>query len=242
VDSAPGEGALRTLREGAYELVKKRYNVAASRARDQLWVVHSFDPMHDLKSDDLRFQLLQHVIDPTSALYATSPDNSRLESPLEKEVAKRLNEAGFRVNRQISVGHLRIDMVVEGEEKRLAVECDGDRYHSPEGLAESTARQAILERLGWQFVRIRGSTFYRDPEAALKRVFDRLAELRITPSKDGRAAKEVEVHEDATSLQGTLVEQLEALREQPPASPALVVSPSPSPRPIRKTRRFGRPR
>ncbi len=46
---------------GAYELVKKRYNVAASRARDQLWVVHSFDAQRDLKPDDLRFQLLQHA-------------------------------------------------------------------------------------------------------------------------------------------------------------------------------------
>ncbi len=55
VDSAPGEAPLRTLREGAFELVKKRYNVAASRARDQLWVVHSFDADRDLKPDDLRF-------------------------------------------------------------------------------------------------------------------------------------------------------------------------------------------
>jgi superfamily I DNA and/or RNA helicase len=44
VDSAPAEGPLRTTGEGAFELIKKRYNVAASRARDQLWVVHSFDP------------------------------------------------------------------------------------------------------------------------------------------------------------------------------------------------------
>src|SRR6185312_16919692 len=60
VDSATDEDpALRALREGAYELVKKRYNVAASRARDQMWVVHSFDPGRNLKADDLRFQLLR---------------------------------------------------------------------------------------------------------------------------------------------------------------------------------------
>jgi hypothetical protein len=37
---------------------KQRYNVAASRAKDQLWLVHSLDPDHDLKSGDLRRRLI----------------------------------------------------------------------------------------------------------------------------------------------------------------------------------------
>jgi very-short-patch-repair endonuclease len=181
VDSAPEEAALRTVREGAYELVKKRYNVAASRARDQLWVVYSFDAEHDLKTDDLRFQLLQHAQQPNLAAAGAEPDRLEPESPLEREVAKRLSAAGFNVNQQMSVGHFRIDMVIESEGKRLAVECDGDRYRTPESLGEDIARQAVLERLGWEFVRIRGSAFYRDPDLALRRVFDRLAELGIEP-------------------------------------------------------------
>jgi very-short-patch-repair endonuclease len=233
VDSVTGDASLRTLREGAYELVKKRYNVAASRARDQLWVVHSFDPMHDLKADDLRFQLLQHVRDPGAALFASSPEGSRVESPLEREVAQRLTDAGFRVRQQMSVGHFRIDMVVEGEDQRLAVECDGDRYRSPESLAEGSARQAVLERLGWPFVRIRGSAFYRDPDAALRRVFDRLRELAIAPMKGA------EEREDEPSLERTLIEELEGMREQPIASPE---SSAPVQKATRKTRRFGRPR
>ena len=31
------------------DMFKKRWNVAVSRARDQLWVVHSFDWEHELK-------------------------------------------------------------------------------------------------------------------------------------------------------------------------------------------------
>jgi superfamily I DNA and/or RNA helicase len=61
VDGPPNEGPLRTTGEGAFELIKKRYNVAASRARDQMWVVHSFDPDHHLKANDIRLKLLQHV-------------------------------------------------------------------------------------------------------------------------------------------------------------------------------------
>ena len=46
------------------------------------------------------------------------------------------------------------------------------------------ARQAVLERLGWRFVRIRGSNFFRDPEKAMKPVFDRLEQEGITRSHD----------------------------------------------------------
>jgi len=59
------------------------------------------------------------------------------------------------------------------------VECDGDRYHTLENLAEDMSRQAILERIGWRFVRIRGSEFFRDSEGAMKPVFERLQALEI---------------------------------------------------------------
>ena len=217
VDSAPEDAALRTVREGAYELVKKRYNVAASRARDQLWVVYSFDADHDLKTDDLRFQLLQHVQQPN----LTSPggrDRLEPESPLEREVAKRLSAAGYRVKQQESVGHFRIDMVIESDGKRLAVECDGDRYRTPESLSEDTARQAVLERLGWEFVRIRGSAFYRDPDSALRRVFDRLEELGIKPIGPEELQPEAPPVDAAPPK--TLVEELEELLGRSPALPA----------------------
>jgi virulence-associated protein VapD len=72
-------------------------------------------------------------------------------------------------------------MVVEGGGRRLAIECDGDRYHPIEKLADDMDRQAILERLGWQFVRIRGSAFFRNQEIAMQQVFKRLEELEIPP-------------------------------------------------------------
>ena len=40
-------------------LFKKRFNVAASRARDQMWVVHSLQPDVDLKQKDLRRRLIE---------------------------------------------------------------------------------------------------------------------------------------------------------------------------------------
>ena len=181
VDSQSEEGLLRTTGEGAFELTKKRYNVAVSRARDQLWVMHSFDPDLHLKSGDLRLRLLHHVNDPLAAVRAFDTEARRTESPFEKEVLKRLLDAGYRVKTQWQVGYFRIDMVVEGDGKRLALECDGDRYHPIEKLAEDVERQAILERLGWRFVRIRGTAFNRNPDRAMDAVFTKLNELGIPP-------------------------------------------------------------
>jgi len=103
---------------------------------------------------------------------------------LERLVLKRLLTAGFRVKSQWVVGHYRIDLVVESSRGRLAVECDGDRFHSIENVAQDMARQAVLERVGWRFVRIRGSQFFRDPDFAMKPVFERLSQLGIGPEGD----------------------------------------------------------
>ena len=41
--------------------------------------------------------------------------------------------------------------------------------------------QAVLERLGWHFIRVRGSQWYLEPESALQKLKAELAELGITP-------------------------------------------------------------
>jgi very-short-patch-repair endonuclease len=100
-------------------------------------------------------------------------------------VLQRLMDAGYRVQPQWPVGAYRIDLVVRGQTRRLAVECDGERWHTPEQLSRDLQRQAILERLGWLFVRIRGSVFFRDPDTAMAPVFAKLNDLRIEPLGSG---------------------------------------------------------
>jgi very-short-patch-repair endonuclease len=72
--------------------------------------------------------------------------------------------------------------VVEGERGRLAIEPGGDAYHGPERWEADRQRQAILERLGWTCHRIRGSAYYRGPDAALSTLWKRLESLGIRPS------------------------------------------------------------
>jgi very-short-patch-repair endonuclease len=196
-----GLGPISKKGEGAYESTKKRYNVAASRAQDQLWVVHSLDPNNDLKPEDLRRELILHAQNPLSTMRLFKQEEPRTESEFERQVLRILINKGYKVRSQWKVGYYRIDMVVEGDSKRLAVECDGDRWHPIEKLSDDMARQAILERLGWTFTRIRGSAFFRDEAQAMRPVFQRLDELGITSG----------VRDDGSAEDDSLVKELEAI-------------------------------
>lgn len=178
VDSSDG-GVLRMREE---QMFKQRFNVAASRARDQMWVVHSIDPRSHLKPGDLRRRLIEYAEDPGRILRALDSLEAHAESEFELEVGARLTRLGYKVIPQWRVGHYRIDIVVVGaNEKRLAVECDGDRYHPIEKLPDDMARQAVLERLGWTFVRLRGSQFFRDPDGTMEPLLQRLRAMKIEP-------------------------------------------------------------
>ncbi len=177
---------------------QRRFNVAMSRARDQVWLFYSVKP-HDLSPDDLRRRLVSFFESPqnavTDALFedlerlereakrprrpGTQPDP--YESWLEVDVALELLRRKYRIRPQVEVAGYRIDLVVEGLDARLAVECDGDEWHGPERYEQDMARQRQLERAGWTFVRVRESDFYANREVAIKPVLEACEELEIRP-------------------------------------------------------------
>lgn len=108
--------------------------------------------------------------------------DKKAESPFESAVAKDLAGRGYHLVQQWQVGAYRIDMVAVYGGKKVAIECDGDRYHSSETkIREDMERQTILERLGWQFIRIRGSEYYRSPDKTMDRVVSEMNEVGILP-------------------------------------------------------------
>ncbi|WP_433375334.1 arginase family protein [Actinoplanes sp. CA-142083] len=156
----------------------RRINVAASRARDQLWIFHSVRA-GSLLADDARALLLTYA---NNVFDLESPaDLALCESDFERDVFKRLVARGFRPIPQFRIGAYRIDFVLNAPDgRRLAIECDGDTYHGPEQWESDMRRQAVLERVGnCVFVRIRGSIFARAPEVAMWPVWQRIEELEI---------------------------------------------------------------
>jgi very-short-patch-repair endonuclease len=160
------------------EAAHRRINVAASRGVNQTWMVHSVraDAFRD---DDPRRWLLEYATTPPVEDQLAS-NLDKADSDFERRVLRAIEAAGYRrVFAQYPVGRFSIDIVIEGPETRLAVECDGDRWHGPDKWADDYARQQILERAGWTFERIRGSAFYRNPSKALEPLWQRLKDLGI---------------------------------------------------------------
>jgi len=173
---------------------QRRFNVAMSRARDQVWLFYSVKP-HDLARDDLRRRLIgffenPQIVDPVvEDLERLEREGRRprrrgaqpapYESWFEVDVALELLRRGYRVRPQVEVADYRIELVVEGPEARLAVECDGEEWHGPERYEYDMARQRQLERAGWTFVRVRESDFYADRQRAVSEVVRACEELGI---------------------------------------------------------------
>jgi superfamily I DNA and/or RNA helicase len=198
VDHNEGEGPLKMVGEGAGKATKQRYNVAASRAKNQLWVVHSLDISRDLKSGDMRRDLIEYVNNPHSFAQRVEALETLAESPFEKAVSRNLVSLGYHIVQQWGVGSYRIDMVAISGDKKVAIECDGEAYHSgEEKVREDMERQTVLERLGWRFIRIRGSEYYRFPQKTMDRVITELESLNIFPESINEENEDVVIKESA---------------------------------------------
>ncbi|HWM89088.1 MAG TPA: AAA domain-containing protein [Kofleriaceae bacterium] len=164
---------------------KKVFNVAASRARDQLWVVHSLDPAADLKPDDLRLKLLSHAAAPRVKPADQPRIGMREPSATEQALVDALRARDYRASLHVPIGDHVVDIVAEGRAgARVAIQCDGGREQTGEQLAAAVERQLTLERLGWRFIRVRASAFPQAPEATVDRVCARLRQLDILPGSE----------------------------------------------------------
>jgi very-short-patch-repair endonuclease len=106
----------------------------------------------------------------------------RCESGFERQVYSALVERGFRVVPQVRTDAYRIDIVVEGDDdKRLAIECDGDEFHGPDRWPSDMSRQRALERAGWTFWRCFASTWQLHRDEVLNELVERLSDLGIEP-------------------------------------------------------------
>ena len=181
VDSNSGEVPLRVMTDGTESARKKRYNVAASRAKNQMWVVNSLDVDNDLKTGDIRKEFLEYVSSPKEMLLTEEMEKNS-ESVFEEKIAKYLISEGYHIEQQWEAGLYKIDMVALFQDKKVAIECDGEKWHSTEEqIREDMERQNVLERCGWEFIRIRGSRYFKNPESTMKTLIEELNRKGIYP-------------------------------------------------------------
>ncbi len=176
---------------------QRRFNVATSRAMDQLWLFHSVG-IEQLKPNDLRASLLGYVEKTTAAVAPPMPkdvpaDERRepFDSLYEQLVFRELADRGFYVTPKVEVNHRVIDLVVTGAKGRLAVECDGDEFRTTAEQARADMeRERELRRCGWRFWRVRESEYLLDRDAALDGLWQALAARGVEPNSvsDAEAA------------------------------------------------------
>lgn len=210
VDTNEGEGPIRLNGYGTDNLYKKRYNVAVSRARDQIWLVHSIDSENDLKPGDIRKELIDYIKNPKSRENAYNLNVNKAESEFEKRVMKYLINKGYKIVPQWEVGSYRIDMVAVYKDNKVAIECDGERWHGEDKLEEDMRRQAILERLGWRFIRIRGSEFFKNEIGTMETVYEKLIDMEIYTDTSNYASEENETYD----LKEKIISRAEEMRRE----------------------------
>lgn len=221
---APEEGKrMGVLTQSQYV---QRFNVAASRAKDQMWVYHSMPREALTNSECMRFQLLDYCYGTANRLRndgdtlstAVSEDVRvpPFDSLFEQRVFNRLIDRGYTVMPQVESMGYRIDMVVTGAKGRLAIECDGDFWHGPEQYENDLARQRELERCGWEFHRIRESVFYADMPGTLQGLWETLDELDIRTADwvDPSCDEAIGPDDDAPSLEDELASLIESASAQ----------------------------
>jgi hypothetical protein len=185
----------------------RRLNVAVSRARRSMTVVHSLRP-EDIHSEVRGAKLLRRYLEFLRSGEASIEGAVRLsasgdaESPFEDAVGRALTQRGYRIQRQVGCAKYSIDMAVLSEDGSgfdLGIECDGAAYHrSPSARDRDRIRQEILERIGWRgrIHRVWSTAWIRNPRAELDiierairnaRAMPREAETRVAPTCEAPA-------------------------------------------------------
>lgn len=198
--------------------LRRRYNVAASRAKDQLWVVNSLDYTklkhgENLEDEDVRFGLLEYAENYQEHRARFLEAEVKAESPFEAEVAKYLLAKGYYIQQQYEAGPYRIDIVVSYENKQIAIECDGERFHSGAAkIEEDMERQCILQRIGWKFIRIRGGMYYRDKDGTMEDVIKKLTTYGIYTENSQNSADDDQYH--SCGLYQRVVNRAQQIRDE----------------------------
>lgn len=170
--------AALSARQAEREHIQGMLNVAFTRARDEIHVFHSAEVESFATatgSGTLR-DWLQYCVAQMSVATQTDPSDlglSACDSEFEKEVIVALRAKGIRTIAQFPSCGFFIDIVAEKDGSRIAIECDGEMWHLDEHgcvKQEDIWRQEILERAGWDVLRIPYREWTRNQTEQIARV------------------------------------------------------------------------
>lgn len=214
---------------------KRRFNVAASRAKEQIWLFHSVRIDELVNHEDLRYLMLDYYLNPKTYTFPIIKLPQRFDfdkeppSPFgswfEVEIYNELTKLGYTLVPQYPVSKYRIDLgLIFPNGSKIAIECDGDQYHGIEEYQNDIMRQKVLERCGWQFIRIRGCEYFSDKSNTIAKVVEVLKDLGYESSKQD----DLTFHDDISITKEIKFEELNQSAKNISIPKPLVEEPSSS--------------
>lgn len=169
------DGESRIVKALTTKEFERSFNVAASRAREQVILVHSISPM-ELSEECLRHKLITY--------YNSYENDSKIKSEMrfdtdfEREIYKELIDKNINITSHFKIGKYELDFVVNDEKgKKIAIECDGDSLKTKEEFEDDIIEHDVLARCGWKFIRVRASQYYLDKEKTVLNLVDKINKI-----------------------------------------------------------------
>ena len=174
------EKAALSARQAEREHLQGMLNGAFTRAREEMHIFHSA-PVEEFGNAAGKGAILDWLLycrNHVGTARSTESSFRKAQSEFEADVASELQQKGIRIISQYPSCGFFIDLVAELEDRRLAIECDGEIWHLDEHgslKAEDVYRQEILERAGWRVIRIPYRSWKKNRLEQISRVVNALS-------------------------------------------------------------------
>ncbi len=213
---------------------ERRLNVLFTRAKKRMQVFSSMKEGHIRASDNSNpgVHALKRFLGFAESGQIHQPHiNGQAESNyFEGAVKKALRREGFESISQVGVAGYFIDLAVLDPNNPecfiLGIECDGASYHSAKSARDrDRLRQSVLEGLGWEIQRIWSTDWFKNPQAQLKPIIEKLRHIQTQSSAMTDASSDFGFQESMIGTEswtsteqirqsaGSLVEKLERFAE-----------------------------
>ncbi|MEH6345478.1 MAG: DUF4011 domain-containing protein, partial [Bermanella sp.] len=195
----------------------RRLNVLFTRAKKRIQVYSSMRSSNIVVSDSSKrgVKALKNYLayaESGELIDQAGESQGKPDSDFEIAVMKQLASAGFDCVPQVGVAGFKIDVGVRdpGMPGRylMGIECDGATYHSSKSTRDrDRVRQGVLEGLGWNIQRVWSTDWFKNPDAELKPIMDKLREL-ATPVREVVSIKEAHAAEEPVVQDEDVVDEL----------------------------------
>jgi very-short-patch-repair endonuclease len=101
----------------------------------------------------------------------------KCESYIERKLYNRLWVEGYKMRTQEPCGRYKIDIVIP--KYKIAIECDGEEWHSsPKQKEHDRRKDRFLRKNGWTVIRFTGKRIVNRLESCVERVNNEIAKKK----------------------------------------------------------------